>query len=418
MLSGIGFTMINNNSLASNSIESASFAENLIPNVGGVDDEIYWKKVRTLFQVPEGFINLENGYFSPQPKSTLAFHQNRESYINKNTSWFMRKEQSQAIEASRNNLAAFLGCLTNELALTRNTTESMNIVINGYPWAFGDEVVIGNQDYGSMVSAYHQAAKRYGIIIKVAEIPLHPQSIEEVVSAYTKLFTSRTRLVHITHLINLTGQVIPVAAIAERAKSAGVEVMVDSAHAVAHLKFMLPDLNADYVGASLHKWLCNPLGAGFLWMKSEHIHKIFPLTADEDYPINDIRKFEHQGTRPIQSLETIAESIKFHESIGSELKQNRLRYLMRYWVNQVKSIPKITINTPTLNDSECCAIANIAMEGFTPGELAETLLKEHGIFTVAIDHVAVKGIRVTPHLYNTIEELDQFVKALKKIAIK
>lgn len=416
MLTGIGLSVLNPGRLEGMQPISENTISGHLTEGGSVTDEKYWKKIRGMFHVPEGFINLENGYFSPQPKHVLALHQQREHYINQNTSWFMRREQSQAIESSREALAKLLGCSPLELALTRNTTESMNIVINGYPWQRGDEVVIGNQDYGSMVSAYHQASKRYGIVIKVAEIPLHPGSAEEVIKAYSNLFNAKTRVVHLTHLINLSGQVIPVAAIATAAKVIGAEVIVDSAHSVAHLKFLIPDLNADYIGASLHKWLCNPLGAGFLWMKKEHIHKIHPLTADDEYPTDDIKKFEHQGTRPIQTIETIAASIGFHEAIGSLLKQERLRYLMRYWVKQVDGIPKIKINTPYAKDEECGAIANIAIDGLTPAELADRLLTSYSIFTVAIDHPAIQGVRVTPHLYNSLEELDSLVTALKTIS--
>jgi selenocysteine lyase/cysteine desulfurase len=236
------------------------------------------------------------------------------------------------------------------------------------------------------------------------------------VQAYTSLFSPRTKLVHITHLINLSGQLVPVAAIASKAKAAGIEVAVDSAHSVAHIAFTIPGLQADYVGASLHKWMCNPLGAGFLWMKKEHIGKIYPLMADEEFAKNDIRKFEHQGTRPVQTLETLKESIKFHNRIGSQLKQNRLRYLMRYWVDKVKDIDAIKINTPYENEDRHGAIANIAVKGFTPAQLTEKLLNDHKIFTVAIDHPAIKGVRITPHIYTTVEELDKLGYALKEIA--
>ncbi|MCX6190630.1 MAG: aminotransferase class V-fold PLP-dependent enzyme [Bacteroidetes bacterium] len=416
MISSIGLSLVNSDHLMANQVNTDSAS--LCPEGTGVqvNDEQYWTKIRALFNIPTQFINLENGYFSPQPKSTIAVHQKREDYINTQTSMFMRKEQATSIEASRTSLAHFLDCPSVELAFTRNTTESMNILIAGYDWKVGDEVIIGNQDYGSMVDAFHQAAKRYGIVIKVAEIPLHPESEDDLVRAYTRLFSSQTRLVHLTHLINLTGQVIPVAQIADKAHLAGVEVAVDAAHSVAHLQFTIPELKADYVSASLHKWLCNPLGAGFLWMKQEHISRIFPLTADGEYPVNDIRKFEHQGTRPIHTLETIHESIRFHQKIGSKLKQDRLRFLMRYWVTKVVDLPRIKINSPYLHDYSCSAIANVAIEGYTPAKLSDRLFAEYGIFTVAIDHPAVQGVRVTPHLYTSLEELDKLVLALKQMA--
>lgn len=381
-----------------------------------VTDEEYWDLVQTFFPRGGKFINLENGYFSPQASSTLNFHLSREKYINEYTSWFMRKEQNNAFENTRSALAAFLEVDAEELAITRNTTESLNNIICGFPWKPGDEVIIGNQDYGSMTAAFHQMEKRHGIKVQVAQVPLHPKNDDEVVDAYLKLANSKTKLVHVTHVINLSGQVLPVAKIANKAHLMNIEVAVDAAHSVAQLDFKIADLNADYVAASLHKWLCCPLGIGMLWMKKQHIKKIWPLLAPEGQSDDNIRKFQQQGTRAVQSVESIIKAIEFHNNIGSKLKQDRLKYLMNYWVSKVADLPKVTINTPWNENSRNCTIINIAIEGFTPSELAEKLIKEHNIFTVAIDHPYIKGVRVTPHLYTSIKDLDAMVAAVKKIA--
>ena len=330
----------------------------------------------------------------------------------------MRREQEAAIESSRQALATFLGVPAEELALTRNTTESLNTLISGYPWRKGDEVVIGNQDYGSMVAAFKQAEKRFGIVIKVADVPLTPFLPDEVVKAYSSLFTANTRMVHLTHLINLTGQVIPVAQIASLAHEKGIEVAVDAAHSVAHLDFKLPDLQADYVGASLHKWLCNPIGVGFLWMKKSHIQKIWPLMGDTDYPDTDMRKFEHQGTRPIHSLMTLPTAIALHHNIGSNLKMQRLKYLMRSCCERIADHPGIAINTPWNREDANSAIVNVAVKGFTPQQLADRLLKEFSIFTVAIDHPAVKGVRITPHVFTSVQDVVTLADALIQLADK
>jgi len=386
------------------------------PLENGESDENYWNNVRALYTRPEGFINLENGYFSHQPASTMAFHQQREKDINTRTSVFMRTEQQAAIENAREALANFLKCDKEELALLRNTTEAMNIVIMGFPWKKGDEVVLGNQDYGSMNEAFQQAAKRFGIVLKYAQVPLRPRKDEDVIEAYTCLFTRKTRMVHLTHLINLSGQVIPVAKIAAVAKKRNITVAVDSAHAVAHLEFGIIDLQADFVGASLHKWLCNPLGSGFLWMRKEFISKIWPLMGDTSQPANNIRRFEHVGTRPIHTLQCIPESVAFHNKIGSTLKEKRLRYMMQYWTSKVAKQPNVHLNTPWEDAVRCGAIANVAVEGFTPTKLAETLFSKYRIFTVAIEHPAINGIRITPHLSNTLEDLDALVNALTEIS--
>jgi selenocysteine lyase/cysteine desulfurase len=381
-------------------------------------DEAYWDQIRLFYAKPKGFINLENGYFSPQALPTLYAHQKLESDINTRTSWFMRREQEGAIESSRLALATFLEVPTEELALTRNTTESLNTLISGYPWRKGDEVVIGNQDYGSMVAAFKQAEKRFGIVIKVADVPLTPFLPDEVVKAYSSLFSANTRMVHLTHLINLTGQVIPVAQIASLAHEKGIEVAVDAAHSVAHLDFKLPDLQADYVGASLHKWLCNPIGVGFLWMKKSHIQKIWPLMGDTDYPDADMRKFEHQGTRPIHSLMTLPTAIALHHNIGSNLKMQRLKYLMRSCCERIADHPGIAINTPWNREDANSAIVNVAIKGFTPQQLADRLLKEFSIFTVAIDHPAVKGVRITPHVFTSVQDVVTLADALIQLADK
>lgn len=381
-----------------------------------VTNEDYWDMVRMYFPRTGDFINLENGYFSPQASSTLRFHQNREQYINNSSSWYMRQEQQAAFEKVRSELAEFLGVISEELAITRNTTESLNNIICGYPWKAGDEVIIGNQDYGSMTAAFHQMAARYGIVVKTAEVPLHPSSDGEIVDAYLKLATPKTKLLHLTHLINLTGQVLPVAIIADKAHNLGIEVVVDAAHSVAQLDFKIPDLRADYVAASLHKWLCCPLGIGMLWMKKNHIQKIWPLLAPEGQHDDNIRKFQQQGTRAVQSVEAISQAIAFHNRIGSKLKQDRLKYLMNYWAFAVASIPKVRIHTPWNDNDRNSAIANFSVEGYSPAELAKKLLQEYKIFTVAIDHSAVKGVRVTPHLYTSKKDLDALIDAIRKIA--
>jgi selenocysteine lyase/cysteine desulfurase len=378
-------------------------------------NEGYWDQIRQLYPRPDGYINLENGYFSHQPLPVLEFHRQKERDLNIRNSWVMRKEQTAIIENSRKELALFLGCDAEELALTRNTTESLNTVIMGYPWKKGDEVVIGNQDYGSMVEAFKQAANRFGIKLREASVPLHPESDEQVVNAYSSLFTSKTKMVHITHLINLTGQVVPVAAIAAAARKKGILSAVDSAHAVAHIQFGIGDLQADFVGASLHKWLCNALGAGFLWMKKEHIEKIWPLMGDTGLPKTNIRRFEHQGTRPIHTIESIGEALRFHLKIGSELKEKRLRYLMQYWTEKAAELPKVKLLTPHKDNKRCCAIANIAVDGYSPDELSKVLYDKFKIFTVAINHPVVNGVRITPHLSSSLSDLDSLVSALKQL---
>ncbi len=408
---GLGFSLFSPQLLADETaIEEIS---SLSKDAG--NESAFWNRVRNCFRPSRKFINLENGYCSPQPLSTMNFHISREKYINSMLSMYAREEMPEAVETNRSRLAEFLGVESEELAFTRNTTESLNIVIMGYHWQEGDEVVCGNLDYASMKQAYQQVQKRHGIVIREAVVPLHPSSDDEIISNYISLCNSKTKILHLTHLLHLNGQVLPVAKLAAKAHELGIEVVVDAAHSVAHIDFKIPDLGADYVGASLHKWLCCPLGLGFLWMKKEHIPQIWPLMGDTGTAETDIRRFEHQGTRPYHSIETVSKAIDFHNAIGGAKKEQRLKYLMKYWVSQVAELPKLTINTPWDDDSRNSALANFSVEGYTPSEVHDSLFLNHKIFTVAIGHPATAGVRVTPHLYTTLKQLDALVDAIKEL---
>lgn len=384
------------------------------PGMSLVEDEGFWSIVRTAFRREGDFINLENGYFSPQPEAVFQSTWKQAGRINATSSYFMRREQDQAIEAARTALAEFQGVPAEELALTRNTTESLNTVIAGFPWKAGDEVIIGDQDYGSMNEAFRQNARRYGFTVREASVPLLPRTDEELVKAYVSLIGPKTRMLHLTHLINLTGQVIPVAAIARAARAIKPDicVVVDAAHSIAQLDFQLPQLEADIVGASLHKWLCNPLGAGMLWMKPEWIPRIWPLMGDTGMSESNIRRFEHQGTRPIQNLMSIPHAIAFHRTIGSSLKEARLKYLMRRWASEASITPGMRLLCPWNQETRNSAIATLAHESLSPGQFAALLLDKHRIFTVAIEHPVVNGIRITPHLYTSLDDVDALVQAL------
>lgn len=388
------------------------------PDLSRVEDEAFWSIVRTAFRREGGFINLENGYFSPQPESVFQATWKQAGRINATSSFFMRREQEQAIETARAALAEFLGIPAEELALTRNTTESLNTVISGFPWKSGDEVIIGDQDYGSMNEAFRQNAKRYGFQVRTASVPLLPKTDEELVRAYTMLIGPKTRMLHLTHLINLSGQVIPVAAIAKAAKSINpnICVVVDAAHSIAQLEFRLPELAADIVGASLHKWLCNPLGAGMLWMRPEWIPQIWPLMGDTGMPETNIRRFEHQGTRPVQNLMSIPHAIKFHQAVGGSLKEARLKFLMKRWASAAADSSVLSLQTPWNQEGRNSAIATVNHNSLSPGQFATLLFDKHKIFTVAIEHPVVNGIRITPHLYTAPSDVDALVQALKNPA--
>ncbi|MEO6594231.1 MAG: aminotransferase class V-fold PLP-dependent enzyme, partial [Planctomycetota bacterium] len=283
----------------------------------------------------------------------------------------------------------------------------------------GDEAVMASHDYGAMLDQFALQARRHGMVNKVVHVPLHPSDDDQIVQRYSEAITARTRLLMVCHVVNLTGQVLPVRKVVEMAHARGVQVMVDGAHAFAQLEYRIPELGADYYGASLHKWLGCPLGAGILYVRKERIAKLWPMFADAGVPDDDIRKLNHTGTHPSHTDLAIEDAIAFHETIGIARKEARLRHLQQYWTSRVRGRPGIVLNTPE-DAARTCAIANVAVEGVMPGELARRLMDEHRIWTVAIDRkeAGVSGVRITPHVFTTTDELDTLVRALEKIAAK
>lgn len=375
-----------------------------------------WEEVRKGYNLTKDFINLENGYYCIQPNFILNASQKNQSFVNQQGAYYMRTVQFQNKQKSAEALSQLAGCNKDELIITRNTTESLNLVISGFKWQPNDEAVFAEQDYGAMQDMFKQVAKRHGIKNVVVSIPNQPKNDDEIVEIYRKAINSNTKLLMVCHVINITGQVLPVKKIVDMAHQLNVKVMVDGAHAFAHIPVNLKELGCDYYGTSLHKWLSCPLGAGFLYVKKELIDSVWPLFAENDSVSNkDIANLNHTGTIPVHTDLTILDAIAYYQSIGAKNKLERLLDLRNYWVNKVKDLPKIIINSP-LEAERSCAIANVGIVGVKPSELAKNLLDKYKIFTVAIETKTVNGVRVTPNIYNTYEELDQLVNALKKLA--
>lgn len=379
------------------------------------EDEPFWAAVRGQFRLTSDYINLENGYYCFQPQPVLDAFIDNVHEVNLEASHYMRTRQVDDKRRIRARLAAFAGCSPEELIITRNTTESLDTVISGFDWKPGDEAVLANQDYGAMIDMFKLQVRRYGLKNQIVDIPMDPKSDDEVVHLYAKALTPKTRLLMISHMVNITGHILPVRAICDMAHARGVPVMVDASHSFAHLEYRIPDLHCDYYGASLHKWLATPLGAGILYVKRDRIEKLWPIYGDESLPADDIRKLNHTGTHPVHTDLTIERALTFHEMIGSARKEARLRYLQQYWTGRVRGFSKIAMNTPT-DPRRSCAIANVGVQGMPPADLARTLLEKYKVFTVAIDGAGVHGVRVTPQVYTSTAELDSFVQALKELA--
>ena len=378
-------------------------------------DGAFWARIRRQYLLTPDYINLENGYYSMQSQPVLEAFIGRVREVNLRASQYMRTRQSADKLAVRTRLAAMAGVPPEELVVTRNTTESMDTVIAGFDWQAGDEAVMAAQDYGAMLDMFRLQARRYGIVNRVVSLPMDPRSDEEIVQLYESAITPRTRLLMICHMVNITGQILPVAKICDMAHRHGVPVMVDGAHAFAHLEFTIPELRCDYYGASLHKWLGCPLGAGILYVRRDRIAPLWPIYGDSGVADDDIRKLNHTGTHPVHTDLAINDAIDFHQGIGIQRKEARLRYLQRYWTDQVRGLPGITLNTPT-DPARSCGIANVGVAGLEPAALARTLFDRFHIYTVAIDSAGVRGVRVTPQLFTTTVELDSLVRALRTLA--
>jgi selenocysteine lyase/cysteine desulfurase len=385
-----------------------------IPEDELAQDDTFWNSIRGGYKLKPDYINLENGYYNFMPTEILEKYIEHVKEINYEGSFYLRTVQFDNKKRIAAKLSELFGCKDDELIITRNTTESLDMVIAGQNWQQGDEAVMAEQDYGAMLDMFKQISKRYGTVNKIISIPNHPKSDEEIVELYSNAITSKTKLLMVCHVINITGQILPVKKICDMAKSKNVKVMVDGAHAFAHIKFNLSDINCDYYGCSLHKWLSAPLGAGMLYVRKEEIKNIWPIFAEAEKDVNDILRLNHTGTIPVHVDLGIENAINYFNTIGIDKKEARLRFLQNYWTSKVRELPNVILNTPK-DKNRACAIANVGIKNIKPSELCKTLLDKYKIYTVAIDYAGVQGCRITPNIYTSTKELDLLVKAIKEM---
>lgn len=378
-------------------------------------DEEFWSYVQQSYTIAPNFINLNNGGVSPAPKTVADAMKRNYDFCNEAPSYFMWRIIDQGREPLRKNLAQLAGCDAEEIALHRNASEALETVIFGIELKPGDEVVLAKQDYPNMIGAWKQRKKREGIKLVWINLDLPSEDESYLVKQYTDAFTAKTKVVQITHMINWIGQKLPVRKIADAARKRNIDVLVDGAHTFAHFEFTLPELNCDYFGTSLHKWLGAPIGTGFLYVRKEKIKSVWPLFGAGEKEEDDIRKFEHLGTRPFFIEEAIDKAIDFHEMIGSKRKEERLLYLKNYWMNKVKDIPKVKIHT-SLKKEFGCAIGLVSVEGKEPSALDSYLWSNYKIHTVGIVWENIKGVRVTPNVYTSTKNLDRLVEGIEKFA--
>ena len=379
------------------------------------EDEL-WKTVRSHYTLKDEYINLESGYYNIIPDPILDHFINHVRHVNIEGSYYMRKALNKNKDRVTTELANLVGSTPDQIAITRNATESLDLVISGFPWKKGDEAIYAKQDYGTMKEMFEQISDRYGVVNKIISVPNHPKNDEEIVSLYESQITSKTKLIMVCHMINITGQILPIKKICEMAHSYGVEVMVDGAHCVGHFDFSIDDFNCDYYGSSLHKWLATPLGAGLLYVNKNKTHRIWPLLANGNTDKSDIKRLNHIGTHPVHTDLAISNSIDYIKWIGMERKENRMRFLQRYWSDQLRNIKNVVVNTP-IDMQRSCGIGNVGLTNMSPSKMENILFDKYNIFTVAIDYANVKGCRISPNIFTTTEELDIFVKAVKEMSL-
>ena len=379
------------------------------------EDEL-WKTVRSHYTLKDEYINLESGYYNIIPDPILEHFINHVRHVNIEGSYYMRKALNKNKDRVTSELANLVGSTPDQIAITRNATESLDLVISGFPWKKGDEAIYAKQDYGTMKEMFEQISDRYGVVNKIISVPNHPKNDEEIVSLYESQITNKTKLIMVCHMINITGQILPIKKICEMAHSYGVEVMVDGAHCVGHFDFAIDDFNCDYYGSSLHKWLATPLGAGLLYVNKNKTHRIWPLLANGNTDKSDIKRLNHIGTHPVHTDLAISNSIDYIKWIGMERKENRMRFLQRYWSDQLRNIKNVVVNTP-IDMQRSCGIGNVGLTNMSPSKMENILFDKYNIFTVAIDYANVKGCRISPNIFTTTEELDIFVKAVKEMSL-
>lgn len=416
---GLGLMALSSATVASmfDKVRAAGKAVEHLSPIEAAADEDFWAVIQQSFSVTRGIVNLNNGGVSPSPRMvTEAFvrYTWQQEDATAYTMWQILEPQSETV---RTGLAEIFGCDAEEIAITRNASESLETLLMGMDFKSGDEILTTTQDYPRMLTTLKQRELREGLKLNLIKIPIAPKVVNDIAAAFERAVTSKTKLILVSHQINLTGQINPVKKVCEMARARGIETIVDGAHAFAQFDFKRDDLQCDYYGTSLHKWLYAPKGTGLLYVKKDKISKVWALMASEDKNRNDIRKFEEIGTHSAAMRLAIGEAILFHNAIGGKRKEERLRYLSRYWMNRLKDVPKVGFNT-SFDPLQSCAIANFKVDGVDPVALGGYLMSKHKIFTTPIVHDEFTGIRITPNVYTTLWELDRFCNVVEQVAKK
>lgn len=377
-------------------------------------DESYWREIQQAFTLDRTLVNLNNGGCCPSPRVVHEAFKRYLDITNQAPVYHMWQLLEPNIETVRRRLAADFGCDGEELAITRNASEALQIVQLGLDLQAGDEVVITNQDYPRMLDTWEQRVRRDGIVLRKVSIPTPASDMAGLVRPLEAAITPRTKVLHFCHVVNLTGQIMPVRELTRIARARGILSIVDGAHAFQHFPFSGRDLDCDFYGCSLHKWTLAPIGTGFLYARRELIPRVWPLTPGSATLAGNIRKFEEIGTHPAANHNAIAEALAFQHGIGLERKAARLRYLRDRWALRLQGQPRIRLNT-NLAPGHSCGLANVGVEGIGPGPLAAHLFAKYRMIVTPIEHPEFQGLRITPNVYTTLDEIDTFVGAMEEV---
>ena len=377
-------------------------------------DERYWREIQQAYSADRGIVNLNNGGVSPSPIVVQNAMKRHLDFSNTTPAYSMWRILEPQREPVRRRVARFFKCSPEEIAFTRNASESLQICQNGFDMEPGDEVLTTTQDYGRMINTFKQRECRDGIIMKQFKIPIPAENDNEIVRLFEKNITSKTKMILMCHMINITGQILPVKKVVKMARKYNIPVIVDGAHTFAHFEFDANDLDCDYYASSLHKWLCAPHGTGLLYVRKNKIADLWPLQAPAECSMEDIRKFEEIGTHPAANYLAIGDALTFHQGIGTKNIEQRLINLRDRWAKRLLKNDRIKLHT-SLKPGKGCAIATVQIEGIDTSDVSKHLWDKYKIFVVAIKHPEFEGCRITPHIYTTTEEIDRFSDAMEHI---
>lgn len=393
--------------------DAAPFAGDKAQAIRFASDEDFWEPIQRAFDLDRTWINLNNGGCSPAPSHVMAQFERDLRFSNELPVINMWRTLEPGIESVRRELAREFGCDTEEMAITRNTSEAMETLTFGIDLKRGDEVVVSNQNYPRMLNAWRQRERRDGIVIKDVSIAVPNTSAQSMLESFAAAFTPRTKVLEITHITNLTGQILPVKELVTMARERGVKTFVDGAHAFAQFPFSRDELDCDFYGTSLHKWLLAPVGTGFLYVRKNQIPSIWPLMAASVEQDSNIRKFEEIGTHPAANHNAISVALTFHRAIGVARKRERLVYLRDRWAKRLMSEGggRVKVLTP-LDSPWGGGIGLFSVDGLDPEKLGSWLMREYRIVQTPIVHPEFRGIRVTPNIYTTLDEIDRFSEAV------